>query len=860
MMAATCAAAADLTPCTRKAPALARDIPSQPVGQALDEFFRQTQLPYGSPPQLAASLKSRPVRAGAAPAKALRAMLQGTGLRLKCVKRLIAISVPPLPVEPRAPAPKLDDTLKEIVVTGRRNQREPPDTTAYSQADMEESGINGIDEIGLFTPGVEFDFFSTVGGGVYTNLAIRGVTDRHGNTAGVWYDDIPLPAVASNSFARGFPYTFDMAQVEVLRGPRPVLLGANAQGGAVQFMPVVPSLEESSGLLQAELATTAGGDPTREIAGAAGGPLLEDRLGFRASGWYRSEGGFVDRVDPFTRAIVDKDANRMTSKNARVAFRVAASQSLTFIPSIFYQSTAVRDSAAFMMYQSPDSPDDTMSDPAAGRYYNGSLISQPFRDAYSLASLKTLLDLGSARLQGVTGYFHRSANMTSDDTESMRWGGFGNPRGRAYPSSHDDLITTYVSLAQRSFTQQLQLVSTDAGRLAWVVGGFYANTQGRETDHVFAERAPPVVLAYGFDHLDKTVSTATVQNQMAGYGQVTYRLGRRWKLSAGLRAERYELHTNAEDFDIDSGPSLEFHDDRADTVLAHQFGLSYDAGDSQRRVAREYYVYSGTGYAPGNVDAARPTCWEKPAVYPTDTLSSIEAGTRQGWRDGRLQMELNLFHTHWDNGPEARRTCLFMHLPGKARSRGFGLTAQAYLRRGFVMKLAMSYVDARYTQTLRNDGNTTVVDVFGVVPPLGQLIVSAGDAVGTPPQVTSPWSITASIEKRIGLPGDRSLGLRLENIYHSRNPGPFYTDHPDAMYPAHLESNPANNLLNLRAILRLDELDLAFFINNLLDSRPVLLKRNKGNDVNTLFYATTFRPRTAGLSVSWRFGGGSPNK
>jgi hypothetical protein len=232
MMAATCAAAADLTPCTRKAPALARDIPSQPVGQALDEFFRQTQLPYGSPPQLAASLKSRPVRAGAAPAKALRAMLQGTGLRLKCVKRLIAISVPPPPVEPRAPAPKLDDTLTEIVVTGRRNQREPPDTTAYSQADMEESGINGIDEIGLFTPGVEFDFFSTVGGGVYTNLAIRGVTDRHGNTAGVWYDDIPLPAVASNSFARGFPYTFDMAQVEVLRGPRPVLLGANAQGGA----------------------------------------------------------------------------------------------------------------------------------------------------------------------------------------------------------------------------------------------------------------------------------------------------------------------------------------------------------------------------------------------------------------------------------------------------------------------------------------------------------------------------------------------------------------------------------------------------------------------------------------------------
>jgi hypothetical protein len=196
-----------------------------------------------------------------------------------------------------------------------------------------------------------------------------------------------------------------------------------------------------------------------------------------------------------------------------------------------------------------------------------------------------------------------------------------------------------------------------------------------------------------------------------------------------------------------------------------------------------------------------------------------------------------------------------MHLPGKARSQGFGLTTQAQLGRGFEARVAMSYVDARYTQTLHNDGSTTVIDVFGVAPSDGQLLVSAGDAVGTPPQVTSPWNITASIEKHIGLAGRGSLDLRLENIYHSRNPGPFYTNHPDAMYPANLESNPANNLLNFRATLKRKELDLALFVNNLLDARPVLLKRNKGNDVNTLFYATTFRPRTIGISATWNFDG-----
>lgn len=852
-----CAFAADVTACTLDAPRLVTDIPSLPLVQALNEFAGQTSLQWAADSGLAGTRKSRRVRAGASPEQALRTMLKGTGLQFQCVNtRMIAITAAPPRVEVVRPAEETQ-SLPEVVVTGRQNQPVPTDTTSYSAARMQESGIKGIDEIGLFTPGVEFDFFSTVGGGVYTNLAIRGVTDRHGNTAGVWFDDIPLPAATSNSFARGFPYTFDMTRVEVLRGPQPVLLGANAQGGAVQFMPAVPDLSGASGLVHAEWATTAGGDPSREIGAAAGGPLLEDRLGFRASAWYRTEGGFVDRVDPFTRDLVEADSNRTTSKSARAALRFDPNASLTLIPSIFYQSTSVSDSSAFMLYESPTFPDDPMSEPSSGKFHNGSLISQPFHDSYTLASMKALASLGGLRLQSVTGYFHRSAEMTSDDTESMRWGGFGNPRGNAYPSSYEDLISTNVTLKQHSFTQQLQLASALDGRMSWVAGGFYANTRGDETDHVLAQNAPPVVLRYGYDHLDKTVSTITVQEQLAGFGQLTYRIGDRWTASAGLRVEHHVLETDAEDFDPDSGPSLDFHDHRSDTVFAWQSGLSYDATRAGSSNSSEYYLYAATGYAPGNIDAARPTCWEMPAVYPTDTLASVEVGTRQGWFDGRVQMDLNLFRIRWDNGSVARRTCLFMHLPGKARSDGFGLAAQAALRHGFEVRLAMSYVDARYVQTLRNDGSTTVIDVFGVVPPQGQLVVSAGDAVGTPPQVTSPWNITASIDKRIRLPQGRSLNLRLENVYHSRNPGSFYTDHPDAMYPANLQSNPANNLLNLRAMLKVGQFDLSLFVSNLLDARPVLLKRNKGNDVNTLFYATTFRPRTAGVSATWNFGGKS---
>jgi len=50
-----------------------------------------------------------------------------------------------------------------------------------------------------------------------------------------------------------------------------------------------------------------------------------------------------------------------------------------------------------------------------------------------------------------------------------------------------------------------------------------------------------------------------------------------------------------------------------------------------------------------------------------------------------------------------------------------------------------------------------------------------------------------------------------------------------------------------------ERLDVSLFVSNLLDAQPTLLKRNKGVDVSTLYYATTFRPRTVGLAGTWQF-------
>ena len=93
--------------------------------------------------------------------------------------------------------------------------------------------------------------------------------------------------------------------------------------------------------------------------------------------------------------------------------------------------------------------------------------------------------------------------------------------------------------------------------------------------------------------------------------------------------------------------------------------------------------------------------------------------------------------------------------------------------------------------------------------------------------------------------------LRAEDIFRSRNSGPFADDDPAS--PNDFPSNtpdPPTNPLNLRAMFRRQSYDVALFVNYALDCRPTILRRYDGGASP---YATTFRPRTVGLSASWHF-------
>jgi outer membrane receptor protein involved in Fe transport len=186
--------------------------------------------------------------------------------------------------------------LQEVTVTAQRREenisRVPISISAFSQADLDARDMKTLGDIASATPGVDF---RPVG---YSNwFTIRGISQNAGggvaglgpNTTALYVDDAPLQARYANAAVpTAVPYVFDIDHIEVLRGPQGTLFGASAEGGAIRVISHAPSLTEFSGLMRAEGSQIDGGGINTEFGAAAGGPIIQDKLGFRVSAWWVS--------------------------------------------------------------------------------------------------------------------------------------------------------------------------------------------------------------------------------------------------------------------------------------------------------------------------------------------------------------------------------------------------------------------------------------------------------------------------------------------------------------------------------------------------------------------------------------------
>ena len=382
--------------------------------------------------------------------------------------------------------------LEEIVVTATRREetisRVPISVTAFSQDMIDQKGIKDFQDIVRFTPGVTIDTTGT------NAISIRGISSSGGaGTTGIYIDDTPI-----QMRALGFnpddtlPKTFDLDRVEVLRGPQGTLFGAGSEGGTVRYIMTQPSVTKESTYLRSEVSYTRNGEPSFEAGVAHGGPIIDNVLGFRASVWYRYDGGWIDRVDPTTRAVVDKNANHANTSAARLALLYQPVDGVQITPSLMYQNSRKHDQSTYWP---------SYSDVGAGKFNNGSPERNPVPDEYYLPALKIDVDFGSTRLISNSSYYHRKeltayegsvydlayfqsqswligqcGSASTTPTPPCSWYPLIDGNGIHLPAGFAGYSTpNTITNKQEAWTQEIRLQSNNpTSPWNWTVGAFWS--------------------------------------------------------------------------------------------------------------------------------------------------------------------------------------------------------------------------------------------------------------------------------------------------------------------------------------------------------------------------------------------------
>jgi iron complex outermembrane receptor protein len=767
---------------------------------------------------------------------------------------MMGILVPPVmaaAAEPSSPArPALADQvqdankggtvddgtrLEEVTVTATRRQESvekvPISINAIGQDELTAGSIKDIGDIASVTPGLQFGnlaFASTL-----TLISIRGLDSLFGaSTVGIYLDDTPIQGRLSSDGNVGNPYpaVFDLNRIEVLRGPQGTLFGAGSEAGNIRYITNQPSVTHFSGFSHAEVSETEHGDLSYEIGAAVGGPIVQDVVGFRASVWERHNGGFVDRVQPWSGDVVARNENSDRKLSTKLAFGIQATDSLLITPSVFYQQAHADGNGRF---------DPNFSNPSKGRFSGTTLLPETSRDTLVVPALKLEAHLAFADLTGVVSYEHRTVDLENDLgglLGAIGLANYGNPRGPSYPSAQSDVSPFFTGTSVHAVTEEVRLASNQPDAFfTWVAGIFNDYRTQADYQLQFSQLVDPTGHEVFY-----TLQTVR-DEQTAVFAQGDLHLTSQWIATLGVRvADVKTRQTNVNGTGaLDAVPPYAVNNLKQ-TPTTPRLSLSY-----QQDRNNLFYVSAGKGFRIGGGNDPLPSVCgysEVPQSYTADFIWSYEIGAKNKLFDGRMEIDSSAFHIDWSNIQQlAQPACGISYTfnAGSAVSNGFDLAVQALPIDHLRLDLSVGYADAHFT--------TNVYDSHGNV------LVERGDKIGYLPFVISPWNVNTAGTYEIPLSrGGEKIHLRAEYQYRSRNPGPFTNFIANSPgYSPQQGVDPPTQLVNARVGFTRDKLDVGLFVNNVFDSHPNLAKYGQALLSAPTF--ATFRPRTIGLSANVSF-------
>ncbi|MDB5686971.1 MAG: hypothetical protein JWR77_1560 [Rhizorhabdus sp.] len=198
----------------------------------------------------------------------------------------------PRPAAEQADAPAIDQAMVgDIVVTARRiNERlqnVPVSITVIDAQKLSERNVRNAFDLPAVAPGLSAQ---ASGSGTTVQFSLRGQGQTLGQSApGVvpYFAEVP-------EFSTQF---YDLASVQVLKGPQGTLFGRNTTGGAILFSPARPD-NDLTGFVTGRLGT----HDRHDLEFAAGGAIVPDKIMVRVAGQILRRDGYVHELTSGKRA------------------------------------------------------------------------------------------------------------------------------------------------------------------------------------------------------------------------------------------------------------------------------------------------------------------------------------------------------------------------------------------------------------------------------------------------------------------------------------------------------------------------------------------------------------------------------
>jgi len=502
--------------------------------------------------------------------------------------------------------------VQEVVVTAERRtvnlQKAPVAATVLSGADLVKKGVVGVDQLQFVSPDLTVTDF---GQGNLFN--IRGIGRSNGDSnvqsGVVTYRD----GVATfPGYFQSEPY-YDIANVEILRGPQGTFAGQNATGGAIFITEANPSLSAGyHGYLQAQY----GNYNDIGVQGAVNIPI-SDTLALRVA----ENTEYRDSFYTVTGNHIG-DPGKLAENSARV--------SLLWQPTSHFTLTLKADSNDVSNGGYP-------ADPVNSTENLFHITNNAYNEARDVSGRVVLnmsytFDNGLV-LRSISGYQKGTSTAALDVDGTDLAGESGRDRG-------DEDI----------YSQEFNLLSPDIGPLSWILGAYYQYDLTTIPAGDFYTVAP-----LGGGYAERvTLNGNNPETSKAVFGQVSYKITPALQIQVGLRytdftqqndvaAGVYEDTPFPAPFNVVPLLIESQHQTEQDSKLTGKIGLNWTLDRDNFLFAFIATGHKGGGINTPNIDGATPT------VFKPEDVTDYELGWKSTQFDGHLRTQLDGFYNQYTN-------------------------------------------------------------------------------------------------------------------------------------------------------------------------------------------------------------------